>query len=63
MNSNIGLVDDLPERVRDKKRKREMIAERALVAMHGWIEENGLLSALGARPSANATAVATSSAN
>ena len=36
MNANFGLVDDLPNPVRDKKRKREMIAERALEAMSEW---------------------------
>jgi methylenetetrahydrofolate--tRNA-(uracil-5-)-methyltransferase len=36
MNANFGLVDELPEPVRDKKRKREMIAERALLAMGEW---------------------------
>jgi methylenetetrahydrofolate--tRNA-(uracil-5-)-methyltransferase len=36
MNANFGLVDDLPETIRDKKRKREMIAERALAAMTEW---------------------------
>ena len=50
MNANFGLVDDLPERVRDKKRKRELIAERAAAAMEEWIERNGLLSALGRVP-------------
>src|SRR5688500_15194885 len=38
MNANFGLVDDLPERVRDKKRKRELIAERALADMRSWAE-------------------------
>ena len=38
MNANFGLVDDLPEPVRDKKKKREMIAERALAAMGEWCE-------------------------
>jgi methylenetetrahydrofolate--tRNA-(uracil-5-)-methyltransferase len=38
MNANFGLVDDLPNPVRDKKRKREMIAERALNAMSEWRE-------------------------
>jgi len=33
MNANFGLVDDLPEVVRDKKKKREMIAVRALAAV------------------------------
>ena len=30
MNANFGLVDDLPTRVKDKRVKREQIAERAL---------------------------------
>lgn len=30
MNANFGLVDELPERVKDKRVKREMLAERAL---------------------------------
>jgi methylenetetrahydrofolate--tRNA-(uracil-5-)-methyltransferase len=38
MNANFGLVDDLPETIRDKKRKREMIAERALAAIAEWSE-------------------------
>ena len=38
MNANFGLVDELPEAVRDKKRKREMIAERALAAIGEWKE-------------------------
>ncbi|HVF39002.1 MAG TPA: methylenetetrahydrofolate--tRNA-(uracil(54)-C(5))-methyltransferase (FADH(2)-oxidizing) TrmFO [Gemmatimonadaceae bacterium] len=36
MNANFGLVDDLPETIRDKKRKLEMIAERALNAISEW---------------------------
>jgi methylenetetrahydrofolate--tRNA-(uracil-5-)-methyltransferase len=43
MNANFGLVDDLPERVRDKKRKREMLAERALANMQAWIDEKSVL--------------------
>jgi methylenetetrahydrofolate--tRNA-(uracil-5-)-methyltransferase len=38
MNANFGLVDDLPDHVRDKKRKREMIAERALAGISEWKE-------------------------
>jgi tRNA:m(5)U-54 methyltransferase len=38
MNANFGLIDDLPENVRDKKKKREMFADRALQAMAEWIE-------------------------
>ncbi len=40
MNANFGLVDDLPERVRDKKRKRELIAARALDDMRTWMRAN-----------------------
>jgi methylenetetrahydrofolate--tRNA-(uracil-5-)-methyltransferase len=36
MSANFGLVDDLPERVKDKKLKREKIAERALAEMEKW---------------------------
>jgi methylenetetrahydrofolate--tRNA-(uracil-5-)-methyltransferase len=36
MNANFGLLDDLPEKIRDKKLKREKFAERALEAMHEW---------------------------
>src|SRR4051812_9691401 len=43
MNANFGLLDDLPQRVSDKKRKREMFAERALAAMKDWIEASGIL--------------------
>jgi len=36
MNANFGLLDDLPEKIRDKKKKREMFAERALESMKQW---------------------------
>lgn len=36
MNANFGLLDDLPEKIRDKKRKRELFAERALEAISHW---------------------------
>jgi methylenetetrahydrofolate--tRNA-(uracil-5-)-methyltransferase len=45
MNANFGLIDDLPERVRDKKKKREKFAERALSELQSWIEVNGIHSA------------------
>ena len=38
MNANFGLLDDLPERVKDKRVKRERFAERALTAMAEWRE-------------------------
>jgi methylenetetrahydrofolate--tRNA-(uracil-5-)-methyltransferase len=49
MNANFGLVDDLRVTVRDKKRKREMFAERALADMNEWIEGNALLGVTAAR--------------
>ena len=49
MNANFGLVDDLPERIRDKKRKRELLAERAFGDMQVWIEEKGIVGAPVAR--------------
>ena len=50
MNANFGLLDDLEEKVRDKKRKRELFAERALADMRAWVEANDVLnvSAVGA---------------
>jgi methylenetetrahydrofolate--tRNA-(uracil-5-)-methyltransferase len=38
MNANFGLVDELPQPVRDKQLKREKIAERALVHMQEWAD-------------------------
>jgi methylenetetrahydrofolate--tRNA-(uracil-5-)-methyltransferase len=42
MNANFGLVEELPERIRDRKKKREAIAERALEATGDWMEEHGI---------------------
>ena len=36
MNANFGLVDELAKRERDKRRKKELMAERALAAMTEW---------------------------
>ena len=36
MNANFGLVDELPARVKDKRRKKELLAERALADMQAW---------------------------
>jgi len=44
MNANFGLLDDLPETIRDKKKKREMLAERALSAMTDWIDQHSLIT-------------------
>jgi methylenetetrahydrofolate--tRNA-(uracil-5-)-methyltransferase len=39
MNANFGLVEELPERVKDKLRKRELIAVRALEDMRRFAEQ------------------------
>lgn len=41
MNANFGLLDDLAEPVRDKKKKREMFAARALEDMRTFAAEIG----------------------
>jgi len=41
MNANFGLIDD-PPAIRDKQRKRELIAERALDAMRQWRDDVGV---------------------
>jgi methylenetetrahydrofolate--tRNA-(uracil-5-)-methyltransferase len=46
MNANFGLVDDLPEQVRDKRRKRELIAERSLAHLSQWRDEHALAGAM-----------------
>jgi methylenetetrahydrofolate--tRNA-(uracil-5-)-methyltransferase len=43
MNANFGLLDDLSEKIRDKKRKREVFAERALADMRSWVGANAIL--------------------
>jgi methylenetetrahydrofolate--tRNA-(uracil-5-)-methyltransferase len=47
MNSNFGLLDPLPERVRDKREKRARLAERAASALQEWLDGNGI-AAVGA---------------
>ena len=42
MNANFGLVDELPSRVKDKRVKRELLAERALAEMASWRDANVL---------------------
>ncbi|MGD2046839.1 MAG: methylenetetrahydrofolate--tRNA-(uracil(54)-C(5))-methyltransferase (FADH(2)-oxidizing) TrmFO [Gemmatimonadota bacterium] len=42
MNSNWGLVDPLDRRVKDKKMKREMLAERAQTDFLAWMEASGI---------------------
>jgi methylenetetrahydrofolate--tRNA-(uracil-5-)-methyltransferase len=36
MNANFGLLDELPAPVRDKRRKRELFASRALAELGAW---------------------------
>jgi len=45
MNANFGLLDDLGERIRDKKAKREKLAERSLAAMEAWRVANVMVGA------------------
>lgn len=42
MNSNWGLVDPLEERIRDKKKKRLVLARRAQEDFLGWVRETGV---------------------
>ena len=46
MNANFGLLDDLAEPVRDKRRKRELLADRALAHLERWRDD--ILQPLGA---------------
>jgi methylenetetrahydrofolate--tRNA-(uracil-5-)-methyltransferase len=48
MNANFGLLDDLPSVVKDKKKKREMFAERALNEMTAWLSVHGVPERQGA---------------
>lgn len=47
MNSNWGLVDPLNKRMRDKRRKREMLADRAHTDFTAWIAANSVPSPTG----------------
>ncbi|CAN5367717.1 methylenetetrahydrofolate--tRNA-(uracil(54)-C(5))-methyltransferase (FADH(2)-oxidizing) TrmFO [soil metagenome] len=44
MNANFGLVDELGTRVKDKRIKKEKLAERALADMTRWRDESVLAS-------------------
>lgn len=46
MNANFGLVDDLDERIRDKRVKKERMAERAVRDLRAWRDEMLIDSAL-----------------
>jgi methylenetetrahydrofolate--tRNA-(uracil-5-)-methyltransferase len=43
MNANFGLLDDPPQSPRDRQRKRELIAERALADLASWRDAFGLV--------------------
>jgi methylenetetrahydrofolate--tRNA-(uracil-5-)-methyltransferase len=43
MNANFGLVDDLERPERDKRKKKELMAERALRDLDAWITANALV--------------------
>jgi methylenetetrahydrofolate--tRNA-(uracil-5-)-methyltransferase len=45
MNSNFGLLDPLPQKIRDKQRKREVLAERGQADFAAWMEREGVTSA------------------
>jgi methylenetetrahydrofolate--tRNA-(uracil-5-)-methyltransferase len=45
MNANFGLLDELEVAVRDKRRKRELMAERALRALDEWSTASGITAA------------------
>jgi methylenetetrahydrofolate--tRNA-(uracil-5-)-methyltransferase len=47
MNANFGLVDELTPPVRDKRVKRERLAERALADMRKWAHDEALVAAHG----------------
>lgn len=42
MNANLGLLDELPEAIRDKRVRKERLAARALEAMVRWRDEHAL---------------------
>lgn len=44
MNANFGLLEELNPVPRDKARKRELYAERALRELDGWMRESAIAS-------------------
>ncbi len=42
MNSNFGLLDPLPERVRGRRQKRERLAQRAQEALARWLADHAI---------------------
>jgi methylenetetrahydrofolate--tRNA-(uracil-5-)-methyltransferase len=58
MNANFGLLDELAVPIRDKRRKREAFAARAMSGIATWRDEGGLAIAEGGRSIASETASA-----
>lgn len=52
MNVNAGLLPPLPERIRDKREKKRLLAVRALADLERWITERDLGRMAGAAPAA-----------
>lgn len=44
MNANFGLVDELPDPPRDKTRRKERYAERALADLRSWRDAEGVVA-------------------
>ena len=44
MNSNFGLLDPLTEAPRDKRRRRELLVERAVADFQAWMRDNDIAS-------------------
>jgi methylenetetrahydrofolate--tRNA-(uracil-5-)-methyltransferase len=42
MNSNFGLLDPLEERMRNKRQRRERLADRAQHVLRSWLAEHGI---------------------
>ena len=45
MNANFGLVDDLAVPERDKRKRKELMAERALSDLDAWLTSHDLAPA------------------
>jgi methylenetetrahydrofolate--tRNA-(uracil-5-)-methyltransferase len=50
MNANFGLLEELNPMPRDKARKRELYAERALRGLAAWTADVGIVAGVGAKP-------------
>jgi methylenetetrahydrofolate--tRNA-(uracil-5-)-methyltransferase len=50
MNANFGLLEELNPVPRDKARKRELYAERALRDLAVWMADVGIVAGVGAKP-------------